>query len=144
MCRDLDAWALQQAIRLLFREVGVADTMRFIGQFITPSGDYTRDRHTLLGDPSVEELFAEARRREVLRQSGGNGDTERPLTEITDQAMSLLRRELGVANLLRFLRHFRSGTGNYTEDREDIPLEEILAEARRLQAKGLDRDDHTI
>jgi len=57
----------QEAIRLLSREMGVADTMRFLSQFITRSGDYTRDRHALLGNPSVEELFAEARRREALR-----------------------------------------------------------------------------
>jgi hypothetical protein len=57
----------QEAIRLLSRELGVADTLRFLSQFTTGSGDYTRDRHALLGNPSVEELFAEARRREALR-----------------------------------------------------------------------------
>lgn len=57
----------QEAIRLLSRELGVADTMRFLSQFITRSGEYTKDRHALLGDPSVEELFAEARRREEQR-----------------------------------------------------------------------------
>lgn len=60
----------QEAIRLLSRELGVADTMRFLSQFITRSGDYTEDRHALLGNPSVEELFAEARRREALRDQG--------------------------------------------------------------------------
>jgi pantoate kinase len=57
----------REAIRILSREIGVVDTMRFLSQFIERSGDYTRDRHELLGDPSVEELFAEARRRESLR-----------------------------------------------------------------------------
>jgi pantoate kinase len=57
----------REAIGILFREMGVADTMRFMGQFIERSGDYTRDRHALLGDPTVEEFFAEARRREALR-----------------------------------------------------------------------------
>lgn len=57
----------QEAIRLLCREIGVADTMRFLSQFITGSGNYTEERHALLGNPSVEEFFAEARRREVLR-----------------------------------------------------------------------------
>jgi hypothetical protein len=59
----------QEAIRLLSRELGVADTMRFLSQFITRSGDYTKDRHALLGNPSVKELFAEARRREALRDA---------------------------------------------------------------------------
>lgn len=66
------------------------------------------------------------------------------LLENTEEAIAILSRELGVANTLRFLRQFRSGSGNYTEDRDEIPLEEILAEARRLQSKGLDQDDHTI
>jgi hypothetical protein len=58
-----------EAIRLLSRELGVADTMRFLSQFITGSGNYTEDRHALLGNPSVQELFAEARRREALREA---------------------------------------------------------------------------
>ncbi|HEX6370208.1 MAG TPA: hypothetical protein VF006_14915 [Longimicrobium sp.] len=60
----------EEAIRLLSREMGVADTMRFLSQFIVRSGDYSRDRHAFLGDPSVEEFFAEARRREALRDKG--------------------------------------------------------------------------
>lgn len=57
----------REAIGILFREMGVADTMRFLDQFIERSGDYARDRHALLGDPTVEELFAEAWRREALQ-----------------------------------------------------------------------------
>jgi pantoate kinase len=57
----------REAIRILAREMGVVDTMRFLSQFIERSGDYTRDRHELLGNPSVEEIFAAARRREALR-----------------------------------------------------------------------------
>lgn len=56
----------QRVIDLLCREIGVAETLRFLGQFIQRSGDYARDRHALLGDPTVEEIFAEARRREAL------------------------------------------------------------------------------
>jgi hypothetical protein len=59
----------QEAIRLLSREMGVADTMRFLSQFITGSGNYTEERHAILGDPSVQDLFAEARRREALRDA---------------------------------------------------------------------------
>lgn len=63
----------QEAIRLLSREMGVADTMRFLNQFTSGSGNYTEDRHALLGNPSVEELFAEARKRESLRIDGIQG-----------------------------------------------------------------------
>jgi hypothetical protein len=58
----------------------------------------------------------------------------KPLSEITEEAIAILSRELGVANTLRFLSQFTAGNGNYTEEREDIPLEEIIAEARRLQS----------
>ena len=139
----LDLPVMQQGIRFLSREMGVEETIRFITQFITTSGDYTRDRHVLLGDPSVEELFAEARRREVLRDMAGKVGAELPPTELTERGMRLLQGELGIANTLRFLRQFRSGAGNYTEDREDIPLAEIFAEARRMQDRQVDGDEHT-
>ncbi len=60
--------------------------------------------------------------------------TAKPLSKITEEAIAILSREMGVANTLRFLSQFTAGNGNYTEEREDIPLEEIIAEARRLQS----------
>jgi hypothetical protein len=59
--------------------------------------------------------------------------TTQSLPDLTEEALDLLCRELGVANTLRFLRQFRTGTGNYTEDRQHMSIEEIVAEARRLQ-----------
>jgi hypothetical protein len=59
--------------------------------------------------------------------------TTRSLPDLTEECLDMLCREFGVANTLRFLRQFRTGTGNYTEEREEISFEEILAEARRLQ-----------
>lgn len=57
----------EEAMRVLRRELGVVDTLRFLSQFTAGNGNYTDDRHALLGDPSVEELFAEARCREAVR-----------------------------------------------------------------------------
>lgn len=63
--------------------------------------------------------------------------TMRPITEITHQAMTLLTREMGVADTLRFLSQFNTGMGNYTEERDaligHLTLEEISARARRLR-----------
>jgi len=39
------------------------------------------------------------------------------LTDITNQAIHVLAREIGTADTLRFLGQFSTGTGNYTEDR---------------------------
>jgi uncharacterized membrane protein YGL010W len=69
--------------------------------------------------------------------------SDRPLSEVTQEAITLLKRELGVVDTIRFLRQFRPGTGNYTEERntllDDLSLEEIFAEAREIQgAQSLD------
>jgi len=47
------------AITALFREIGIAETVRFLHQFSLGIGDYTRDRRELLGDPSLEEILDE-------------------------------------------------------------------------------------
>ncbi len=61
----------------------------------------------------------------------------RPITEITHQAITLLTREMGVADTLRFLSQFNTGMGNYTEERDaligDLTLDEIVARGRRLR-----------
>jgi len=58
----------------------------------------------------------------------------KPLSEITQQAMSVLAKELGLANTLRFISQFSSGYGDYTEERRelyaDMSLDEILAEMK--------------
>jgi hypothetical protein len=57
----------QEAFAVLRRELGV-DTLRFLRQFGAGAGNYTEERDALERDLSVEEIFAEARRREALRE----------------------------------------------------------------------------
>lgn len=38
--------------------------------------------------------------------------------QLEQHALEILRRELGMHGLARFLRVFRSGTGDYTSDRK--------------------------
>ena len=58
----------------------------------------------------------------------------RPLAELTERAIHILSREIGVANTMRFLGQFATGSGNYTEEREalfrDLTLDDIVAEIR--------------
>ena len=58
------------------------------------------------------------------------------LSEITQQAIDVLLKEVGVANTIRFLNQFSTGYGNYTEEREnlfeDLTLNEILAQLKNL------------
>jgi hypothetical protein len=63
----------------------------------------------------------------------------KPLAEITQDALQLLYREIGIVNTVRFLNQFSSGFGDYTEEREklfgDLTMEEVLVEIRRDQKK---------
>jgi hypothetical protein len=43
--------------------------------------------------------------------------TIRPLADISQQATTILIREMGVVDALRFLSQFRAGAGDYTKDR---------------------------
>ncbi len=52
----------REAVAVLVRELGVARTLRFLGQYRTGQGDYTAERSEWLGDESLEELFEQAHR----------------------------------------------------------------------------------
>ena len=52
----------REAVAVLVRELGVARTLRFLGQYRTGQGDYTAERHGFLADPPLDELFEQARR----------------------------------------------------------------------------------
>ncbi len=53
----------QQALRLLYRELGVVDTVRFLKQFMTGLGDYTQERDALFGDRTLDEITREIEER---------------------------------------------------------------------------------
>ncbi len=48
-----------KAIALLCREIGPANTARFINYFSNGLGNYTEERDDVLGNPTVEELVKE-------------------------------------------------------------------------------------
>lgn len=52
----------RRAIEVLSRELGPADTARFINQFSNGSGDYTAERAGLLGNLTLAEIVAEIKR----------------------------------------------------------------------------------
>lgn len=55
----------------------------------------------------------------------------KPLREITQEALHVLFREIGIANTIRFLNQFSLGQGNYTEEREELFAELSFDEAVR-------------
>jgi hypothetical protein len=59
----------------------------------------------------------------------------RPLIEVTQQAINLLYKELGVVDAVRFLKQFTQGYGNYTQEREALfankSLDDIVSEIEK-------------
>ena len=55
----------------------------------------------------------------------------RPLSDLNRQATELLVREMGIADALRFLSQFSSGSGDYTKERDqwldDLSLQQIVS-----------------
>lgn len=47
----------------------MAQTMRFLRQFVSGSGNYVEERHSLLGNPSADEFFTGVHRREAIRNN---------------------------------------------------------------------------
>ena len=60
----------RQAREILIREMGVVDALRFLSQFRSGSGDYTKERGQWLGDLSLEQIVSaiKAKRRKTRRK----------------------------------------------------------------------------
>ncbi len=54
-------------IRILCKEIGAVNTIRFINQFSTGHGNYTEEREQMLGDLSLTEVIAEIKQ---MRKQG--------------------------------------------------------------------------
>ena len=63
----------------------------------------------------------------------------RPLHEIDRAGRAALVRELGVADALRFLRQYSTGSGDYTAERDqwlgDESMDELMDQVREAEAK---------
>jgi len=59
----------------------------------------------------------------------------RPLAEITQKALKVLYKEIGVVNTVRFINQFTTGYGNYTEERdilfEGMTLDDMVSEIKK-------------
>jgi hypothetical protein len=58
-----------------------------------------------------------------------------PLADLTQTAIHLLCREIGVVNTARFLNQFSVGQGDYTKEREELfgqmTVDEVVGEIKR-------------
>jgi hypothetical protein len=62
------------------------------------------------------------------------------LSEITNQAIEILSREIGITDTVRFLNQFTTGYGDYTQEREelfkDMTLDEMLSAIKKAAEQG--------
>ena len=53
----------QQAIHLLYNELGVVDTVRFLKQFTQGYGNYTQEREVIFANKKLDEIVSEIEKR---------------------------------------------------------------------------------
>ncbi|MCZ2127806.1 MAG: hypothetical protein LC099_08570 [Anaerolineales bacterium] len=49
----------QQAINLLYKELGVVDAVRFLKQFTQGYGNYTQEREVIFANKSLDDIVSE-------------------------------------------------------------------------------------
>jgi len=49
----------RRATHILFKEMGIVDTIRFLNQFSMGQGDYTKEREKWLGDISMDDAISQ-------------------------------------------------------------------------------------
>jgi hypothetical protein len=68
----------------------------------------------------------------------------KPLAEITSEAIRMLSREMGIVDTVRFLNQFTTGYGNYVEEREQLfghlTLDEIITEIKADYSPAVETD----
>lgn len=62
-----------EAIRILFREIGVAKTLQFLSRVSGGHGDYTKERQETVDNRTVDDIVAEImkRREQTTNESFG-------------------------------------------------------------------------
>jgi hypothetical protein len=58
----------QQAINLLYKELGVVDAVRFLKQFTQGYGNYTQEREAIFANKSLDDIVSEIEKRRKTAQ----------------------------------------------------------------------------
>ena len=59
-----------EAIQVLYQEIGVVNTVRFLNQFTLGYGDYTAERDALFADLTLDDILTE------IKHEWGQGNNE--------------------------------------------------------------------
>ncbi|QFS47411.1 hypothetical protein [Nostoc sphaeroides] len=144
----------QLGIDTLNLALGPAGMGLFMHQFNLGSGDYTRDRDEILGNPTIEQIVARIKERRISEVESSDvlpkvtnmrmlDVTKLTQREIRQLGIEALTKALGPAGMARFMQQLGLGSGDYTRDRDQIlgnpTIDEIFArieERRKQQEKG--------
>ena len=55
----------KEALKVLNKEMGIVDTVRFINQFTTGYGDYTQDREQLFRGMTLDDIISEVKKKQT-------------------------------------------------------------------------------
>jgi len=58
----------QQAMHLLYKELGVVDAVRFLKQFTQGYGNYTQEREVIFANKSLDDIVSEIEKRRKTAQ----------------------------------------------------------------------------
>jgi hypothetical protein len=58
----------QQAIHLLYKELGVVDAVRFLKQFTQGYGNYTQEREVIFANKSLDDIVSEIEKQRKTAQ----------------------------------------------------------------------------
>jgi hypothetical protein len=53
----------QESLKVLYKEIGVVNTMRFVSQFTAGYGNYTEEREQLFADMTLDDMISEIKRK---------------------------------------------------------------------------------
>jgi hypothetical protein len=53
----------KEALKVLYKEIGIVNTVRFVGQFTTGYGNYTQEREQLFEDMTLDDIVSEIKRK---------------------------------------------------------------------------------
>jgi hypothetical protein len=59
----------REAIQVLYQEIGIVDTVRFLNQFTTGFGDYSVERDALFADKTLDDILTEIKLERAQRDN---------------------------------------------------------------------------
>lgn len=64
----------KEALRVLYKEIGIVNTVRFVNQFTVGYGNYVEERKILFADMTLDDVFTEM---EKARQKQARNDPKK-------------------------------------------------------------------